>query len=360
MRTVLICTIGLICIEPLIAQSKPEPVRPQNPTMIVAAQRVDRRGPQRIKRSPAAHRNTEVPPNAAVVTLEGVCDRSQKNASVKDCKTVVTRAQMDALINVLQPDASPMARRQFAINYARLIAASDIAEQRHLDINPAVVKELQVQLKLARMQVLSESLLQAIQRQTEDIPQSEIEKYYTEHQAYFDQAGLQRIYVPKSAATETGQPLDSAAVKARADELRARAAAGEEFDKLQQEAYKSLAIKATPPPTKLGLMPRSKLSPDEAKVFDLEPGDVTQVLESQDALIILKLESKQIVSIESARPEIEALLLHDRMQNGLRDATKSVKADFNLKYFESQTAPELFPPSLMSPASGKRGITVRP
>jgi hypothetical protein len=359
MRTVLICTIALISIQPLIAQRKPEPVPAQNPTTISAAQRVDRRGPQRLRKSPTRG-NTDVPPNAPVVTLEGVCDRSQKNASVKDCKTVITRAQMDALINVLQPDASPMARRQFAITYARLIAASDIAEQRHLDVSPAVVKELQVQLKLARMQVLTESLLQAIQRQTEDIPDTEIQKYYTEHQGYFEQAGLQRVYVPKSAATESGQPLDSAAVKARADELHARAAAGEEFDMLQQEAYKSLGIKATPPPTRLGLMPRSKLSPDEAKVFDLAPGDVTQVLESQDALIILKLESKQTISVESARPEIEALLLHDRMQDGLREATKSVKAQFNLKYLESQTAPELFPPSLMSPASGRRGITARP
>lgn len=60
--------------------------------------------------------------------------------------------------------------------------------------------------------------------------------------------------------------------------------------------------------------------------------------------------------MEFGRPEIEALLLHDRMREGLRDTTRSVKTQFNLKYLESPTARELFSPSLLSPMPGGRGI----
>jgi len=294
------------------------------------------------------------------VTLDGVCDRAQKAAATSGCKTVITRAQMDSLIDMLEPDAPSTANRQFSINYARLLAASDLAEQRHLDSNPEVAKELQVQLKLARMEVLADSLLREIRMKTEAIPEPEIRKYYTDHQDYFEQVELQRVYLPKSAP-DSGQPGDNAAVKAKADELQARAAAGEDFDQLQQEAYKDLGIKGTLPPTKLGFLPRTKFSPDDAKlVFQMQPGGVSPLLDSEGAMLILKLESKKTISMEDARTEIETLLLHDRLDQELREATKSVKAQFNLKYLDMQAEPELFPPSILAPGSMKRGIAPTP
>jgi len=263
---------------------------------------------------------------------------------------------MEGLINTLEPDAPATASRQFSINYARLLAASDLAEQRHLDSNPEVARELQVQLKLARMEVLADSLLREIRKQTEAIPDTEIRKYYTDHQDYFEQAELQRLYLPKSAP-DSGQPLDIEVLKTKAGELQTRAAAGEDFDQLQQDAYKDLGIKATLPPTKLGSLPRTKFSPDDAKfVFEMQPGVVSPLLESDAAILILKLVGKKTISMEDARTEIETLLMHDRLEQELRDATKSVKAQFNLKYLDMQTAPDLFPPSLFNQSSTKRGI----
>jgi hypothetical protein len=94
----------------------------------------------------------------------------------------------------------------------------------------------------------------------------------------------------------------------------------------------------------------------------MQPGGVSPLLASENAILILKLESKKTFSMEDSRTEIETMLLHDRMEQELRDATKNVKAQFNLKYLEMPTAPELFPPSLLTPGAAKRGIssTVRP
>lgn len=80
------------------------------------------------------------------------------------------------------------------------------------------------------------------------------------------------------------------------------------------------------------------------------------MLNSEGAILVLKLDSKKTISMEDARTEIETLLIHDRLDQELRDATKSVKAQFNLKYLEMQSAPELFPPSILAPGSMKRGI----
>ena len=137
----------------------------------------------------------------------------------------------------------------------------------------------------------------------------------------------------RSIARTSGQPLDASAIKAKADELRERAAAGEDFDQLQREAYKDLGINVTPPPTKLNMVRRTSLPQDEAKVFDFNVGELSPVLESGGALVILKLESKQSIPIESAGPEIKSILQRDRLQHELQSATNNVKAQFNLKYW---------------------------
>jgi len=262
---------------------------------------------------------------------------------------------MDSMIDLLAPGTPPDARPQVAIKYARLLAASGVAQREHLEKDPVVANELEAQLKLVRLQVLANTLYHQMQEQAENVPMSEIQKYYTDHQADFDQGEVWRLYVPRSIAGTSGQPLEASAIKAKADELRERAAAGEDFDQLQREAYKNLGINVAPPPTKLDMVRRTSLSPDEATVFDLKAGEVSPVLESGGALVILKLASKQSIPFESAGPEIKSILQRDRLQHELQSAANNVKAQFNLKYLDMPTAPELFTPSALAQPGAKPG-----
>lgn len=353
MRTVVLCLAVLSCAATGMAQGVPGGVPGQSPAEGVPNRRMPGPGGQTMARP--NRQNTSIPPNASLVTLEGVCSAARSADSSSACKTVLTRAQLDRVMDDLGLDTAPAVRRQFVINYARLLAASELAKQRHLDTSPTVAREIQVQLELTRMQVLTSSLLQAVQQEAEKVPQEEIQQYYTDHQGNFENAEVRRLSVPTAAPTTSGQLLDSAVVKAKLEEFRDRAAATEDFTQLQQELYTDLGITAPAPPTKLSLMHRENLSPDEAKVFELKEGEVTEVLDSPGALTIQRLVSKHTISMESARPEIEAVLLGQRLQRELHEATKSVKAEFNLKYLEQPTEPELFPASLLGPRSLSRG-----
>jgi hypothetical protein len=144
-------------------------------------------------------------------------------------------------------------------------------------------------------------------------------------------------------------------LKTKAEELRVRASAGEDFDQLQQAVYDDLGIKAAISTTKLNLARRTSLPVGESTVFDLDPGQVTQVLDSPDAFVVLKLESKKILSLEDAKPEIVPFLQRERAQLEIRDATESGKAEFNLQYFGLQSAPGLFPPPQVTGLAGARG-----
>jgi len=343
MRLALVCSITLACVAPVIAQS------PQAGPIPMSRQEMRRKGIQALGKPVSP--TLEVAPETPVVTLEGVCDRPQV-AGAKGCKTVITRAQLDSVIELLAPETPQSARRQFAINYARLLAASEVAQRKHLEKEPAVIKEMQAQLKLARMQVLASTLYRQIEEQAANVPASEIQKYYTDHQANFDEGDVLRLTIPKAAPTESGQPLDASALKATADALRARAAAGEDFDQLQQAAYKELGLKAPPSAAKLNKVRRTRLAPDEAKVFDLKAGEVSEVMESPGAFVILKLDSKQSIPIETAGSEIKSILRQGRLEQEIQSASKNVKAQFNLTYLEMPAAPELF----VAPALARPGV----
>src|ERR1700683_5282772 len=56
-------------------------------------------------------------PDAPVITLEGLCAESMRTAVA--CKTVITRAQFEKLIDALQPDMPPALKLKVANAYAR-------------------------------------------------------------------------------------------------------------------------------------------------------------------------------------------------------------------------------------------------
>jgi hypothetical protein len=296
----------------------------------------------------------KIAPDAPVVILERPCDQSPKGTQQSGCKSVVTRAEIDSLLDVLQPNATPEARRQFAVDYAKLFAASEAAKRRHLETDPAVAKQLLMQQKLVSMQVLANTLYRQIEAEASKVPIPEIEKYYSGHQLEFERGGVRRLVVPKQFSSQGTLAPDSLILKTKAEQLQTRAAAGEDFDKLQQVVYEDLGIKGAISNTKLNMVRRANLSAEESKVFDLNPGQVTPVLDLPSAFVVLKLESKKTLSLEDAKAEIVPFLQRERARQEIRDATENGQAKFNLQYFGLVSAPELFPPPQVTGLEGER------
>jgi len=343
----------LFCVSPVFAQGTQAEPHVNNPAAIMPVRpAVGQRG---FPVGPPSPPLAEVPPDTPVVTLEGICDQARGSAT-KTCKTVITRAQIDSLIDMTTPGAPPDARRAFAISYARLLAASSEAERQHLEKDPAVAAELQEQLKILRMRLLTNAFYHQMEEDAANVPASEIQNYYTEHKANFEEGEVWRLSIPRSALT-TGKlslALDASDVKARMDEIVKLAASGEDFNQLEQEAYTLFGITTAPPSIKATKVRRMGLRPMEAKVFDLEVGQVTQMIDSPEGFVLLKLESKQYSPIEVVQSEIRPILQQQRKTQKLQTAAKNVTADFNLAYLGTPTAPELFPPQAPTQPSASR------
>ena len=339
MRIVLISTLTLFCAAPIFAQNPaPEP-QPQAPSAIAAKEQAA--SPAGSSVTSTTSLAVKIAPDAPVVTLEGVCNPI-KEPGTKGCQTVITQADISNMVEALTPGALPDVRRRFAIRYAQLLAASSEAQRKHLDADPAVATELRAQMELARVQVLSNAFYRQIKENSANVPVSEIQKYYLDHKTDFDQGEVRRLTIPTAYTV--------------GDELPARAAKGEDFDQLQLEIYKNAGIEAAPPTTRLGLIQRTALSADEAKVFDLKVGEIAQMQDANGGSEILKLESKHSVPIEIVQPNITTILQKERMEKELKSAAADVTANFNLDYLGMAYAPELFPPPVPGRPTVPKGV----
>jgi PPIC-type PPIASE domain len=256
---------------------------------------------------------------------------------------------LDRFIGAVAPDTSSAARSRAAIQYARTVAFSALAEQQGLDKNPVLAKELELQLKLVRMRILASAFVQNLEQQSTTVLGSEVERYYQLHRDQYEQAQVRRVAIPIAVPTATGRPLDHAAAKAEMEALRNRAVAGEDLNLLLQQAFEHLQIQAPPPPVNVVSVRRNNLQGDEAKAFDLTPGEITPVLDLPAAFAIIKLDSKEPIPIESLRQEIEGALRRDVVQNQISKLGKRVNTEFNLQYLELPSQPDIFGPAAVNP-----------
>jgi hypothetical protein len=288
-----------------------------------------------------------------VVTLAGVCSNPQTKAS---CQRVITRQELDRFVSAFSPNASGQLRGRLAVQYARTLVYSALAQRQGLDKDPTFAKDLAAQLELVRSRALAQAFLQRLQGKTPATTDTEVEKYYEVHRHEYEQVLVRRLSVPFEVPTETRRPLTRAGIKPYMEELRKRAVAGEDLNLLQQDAYKYFHIEATPPPVTITALDRKTTQGDEAKVLDLKPGEISDVMDSLAAIVIIKVESKNTTPLAAVRQGIEASLRETRMQNLLDKLTRGVNAEFNLQYFEMPSQPDILGSAVSGPSPARESV----
>ena len=254
---------------------------------------------------------------------------------------MITKAQFEKLIEAVQPGMPPRARREFALSYADALVMSRKAEQMELDKGA----NYEEQMRLARIQILSRDLKKVIQDRISQISDKDIEDYYRKNTARFGKAEMDRIYVPKTqqvpsafdkklsdAERQKRSQESEQTMKDEADRLRVRAVAGEEFTKLQADAYQVAGIKSAAPNTNM-LISLTSLPPNQVSVMDLEPGEVSSVLADPNGYVIYRVKTKDTLPLDQAREEIKATLRSQGMQDEMRKIQDSATPTLDETYF---------------------------
>jgi hypothetical protein len=348
-RQFLTCLLLVAFVSGQTPQSALPPSTPPN-----AAQSA----PSAAEKSPDAAPEPKVSPDDPVITIKGFCQDSSAQGDA--CKTVISRAQFEKLADTLQPNMSPAMRRQLATAYSRMLTMSTAAEKRGLDKTP----HFDESLHFARMQILAQELSKSLQADSTNVSDQEIQDYYQKNTPNFDQATFARIFVPKSkrtpapAATATKKAGAKAGASDTAEKpkppikklspedqekageeamtkeaklLRARAAKGEDPDKLQKDAYLASGLPGTPPPTKMEKVRRTSLPTGHQAAMDLKAGEVSEVISDPSGNYIYKMITKETLPLESVKTEIRNQLSSTRYRESMQHYQNN--ADLNDAYF---------------------------
>jgi hypothetical protein len=313
----------------------------------------------------------EVPESAVVLTIKGVCPPAPKTTAASktgasttaaapakkpaDCKTEITRAQFEKIASGLSPNVTPQLKRQLEQALPRFMAMSEAAKKKGLDKSPRFIETL----KIAKMQILTTELQRTVQEEADKVPATEVADYYKKNPEAYEQFSVDRLFIPRykqaeaedkdeakepEKLTDEQQKAKEAADKAKqeegeqelnklADSLRGRAAAGEDFAKLQKEAFGAAGQKVDNPTVNLPKVRRTGLPPAHASVFDLKGGEVSAVISDNGGHYVYKVVSKEVLPLDQVKDEIHNKLKSERMKKVMDEYTNSFQAVPNEAYF---------------------------
>jgi len=268
----------------------------------------------------------KVSPDMAVITIKGLCDKS----SASPCQTVVTRAQFEKLTNALLPNMKPSLQLQIAHAYPDLLEMAQAAEARGVD----KTARFQERIAFARLQILSQELVRQIDEESSQISDKDIADYYRDHAADYQTVTMERIFVPKQQGDSSDKMLRVA------EELRAKAVAGEDFMALEKEAYEAAGMTQVPPNPSLGNVKSASLPQNHASVLGMKPGEVSQVLSDSTGHYVYKLDSRDAQSFDQAKNEIHKILQNGRKEQIMQELRRPFTTELNPSYFGTRETSE--------------------
>lgn len=295
--------------------------------------------PQNAPGSPQKAPFTELKPDAVVLTIRGLCPGGDpKSAS---CATSITREQFEKMISAMNFNTrllnNPVATRSFAESYVQSLAFAEAAEKAGIDKQPEVAELM----RIVRVRTLADAYRRYLQQKSSNPPNEEIEAYYKQNLAKYEQVELDRIAIPRTnpkLPKEAQADWEKRVQKAAAD-VRDRAAKGEDPGKLQVEACKSLGL--TPPLTAdFGVKRRGSLPAAlEEELFSLKPGEVSKLQSDAAAITIYKVRNHATLRLEQVKPEIVQQIQQKNFQASTQEVTGPLQSEFNEQYFGSRATP---------------------
>ncbi len=265
-------------------------------------------------------------PSAPVITVSGVCAGGAPPSP--HCSITITRKEFEDFAAIVQPEMASTERQRLAVLYSQLLVFANVARRQGLDKTPGG----QEALRFAELQALSQVLTRKLQAETSKVSPDDLQKYYREHPKEFEEATLERLYVPRNAQA-SGKTVKEEDVQAEMAKLRLRAVQGESFEALQKQAYADLRLAGNPPATQLQKVRRAGLSSGLASVFDLQVGVVSEPISEVNGLYVFRLMSKSELPLQQVTAEVIRTLQTQRLQQALQQITASAKATFDSNYF---------------------------
>ena len=293
----------------LLAQAPPpQPAPPPKPTVTLSTE------------TPAPKIMAVVPPDRVVVT-------------VGDVK--ITAAQFDQIIDALPEQYRSVARttgrKQFADNIVKIEILSQEGKRRKLDERSAY----RTQTTFEDANILANMAYEDIGKNAK-LDEAGLRKYFEAHKTEFEQVRARHILIRVSGSPSPLRPgqkdLSDAEALAKAQDLRKRIQAGEDFAELARAESDDTGSGANG--GDLGTFRHGQMVPTfEEAAFAMQPGALSEPVKSPFGYHVIKVESKESRSFEDVRPEIEKRLRPEQAQKTVEELQKKTPVVLDPDFF---------------------------
>jgi peptidyl-prolyl cis-trans isomerase C len=234
----------------------------------------------------------------------------------------------------------------------------DQATKMSLDQQSPVKERLQ----LSRDQILTQAYLDKIGGASSGTPVADPQQYYNSHKEEFDQSKLSGIFV---AFNPPGTPASGAAssrteqqARDKADDLEKKLKAGGDFATLARTESDNQQAAARGGDLGTHSLGDPQLPPDlKTALQKMQSGQVSDPIRIPNAFLIIKVDSRNQLNFDQAKPEIIQKLETERSQAAVKQEIDKYKIQvqdpdfFNSSSGASHT-PSLQRPSTTSPHTG--------
>ncbi len=247
----------------------------------------------------------------------------------------LTAAQFNEIVKGLDPAVQQFVattgRRAFAQKIVELHFLAREALRKGLDKDP----DLQLQLRFQTDKLMEQAMFRKLQEIT-PVPEAEIEAYYAQHKTEFEVITARHILVRvkgSPVAGRAGAPeLSDEQAKARAESIRKRLVAGEDFAKVAKEDSDDLtsAVKGGD----LGSIPRNKMVAQfEQAAFAQKPGDISEPVRTSYGYHIIQVQTHVTKPFAEVRSKIVEQLKPAEARKASKALVEAQKAELNESFF---------------------------
>jgi parvulin-like peptidyl-prolyl isomerase len=252
----------------------------------------------------------------------------------------ITAGQFEEYIKALPPQYQQTARgpgrRDFAKNLVELNVLADEALKQGVDQKP----EVRLQLQFQRDNMLAQAEFLNLQQQAA-VSDAQVQTYYDAHKTDYEVLKARHILIRIKGAPMPGAPgkpeLTDAEAKAKAEEIRKRLVAGEDFATIAKA--ESDDTSSGEDGGELGEFTRGRMVPPfEKAAFELKVGDISEPVQSPFGYHIIQVESHTTKSLDEVKPQIIAQLRPQAAREAVTALTGQAKVELNDAYFGAEPA----------------------
>jgi parvulin-like peptidyl-prolyl isomerase len=249
----------------------------------------------------------------------------------------VTQSEIDSLISNLNPQAqqtlAAQGRRPLGDEYVKVLLLSHQAVNDHLESSPEIHRRLELQ----RVQMLAQAEYEKMASEVK-VSSDEIGQYFTAHKPEYDAAQVREFVVRKKplGAKDGTVGLTAEEAKTKAESIRKALTAGTDPKKVAQDFAVPNVVMSDPEPRTIR---RGQLLPALDKAaFELKDGEVSDSLDTPQALVFLQIVGHHHADQKEVAPEIENTLRQQKLEAELAGLRNKTDVWMDEDYFKGQTA----------------------